>query len=162
MRKTIVFVTHDIDEAVRLGDRIAVSWGRRAAAVRDPGALLAAPANEYVAAFVGADRGIRRMSVTELTEADLEHPTTVAEGDDVARRPTAHPSSARAVGWASSSGGRVAQIGSTVPLGANLRQAFAVLAGSDDDQVPVLDGERYVGSIGAAGVHHALRRSAPH
>ena len=102
------------------------------------------------------------MSVTELTEADLEHPTTVAEGDDVTRAADGTAvigEGGRLAGVVR--GGRVAPVGATVPLGANLRQAFAVLAGSDDDQVPVLDGERYVGSIGAAGVHRALRRSAP-
>ncbi len=163
LHKTVVFVTHDIDEAVRLGDRIAVLGpAGKLQQYSDPGTLLAAPANENVAAFVGADRGIRRMSVTELTEADLEHPTTVAEGDDVTRAADGTPvigEGGRLAGVVR--GGRVAPVGATVPLGANLRQAFAVLAGSDDDQVPVLDGERYVGSIGAAGVHRALRRSAP-
>ena len=58
-------------------------------------------------------------------------------------------------------GGRVLAPRATVSLGTSLRQAFAVLAGVDDEVVPVLDGERYVGSVGAAGIHRALRRSAP-
>jgi osmoprotectant transport system ATP-binding protein len=163
LHKTVVFVTHDIDEAVRLGDRIAVLGpAGKLQQYSDPGTLLAAPANENVAAFVGADRGIRRMSVTELTLADLEHPPTVPEGQGVAGAPDGAVvvgEGGRLVGvvW----GGRVLAPHATVSLGTNLRQTFAVLAGVDDELVPVLDGERYVGSIGAAGIHRALRRSAP-
>jgi osmoprotectant transport system ATP-binding protein len=57
VRKTIVFVTHDVDEAVRLGDRIAVlSEGGHLQQYAAPADLLARPANEFVAEFVGADR----------------------------------------------------------------------------------------------------------
>jgi osmoprotectant transport system ATP-binding protein len=65
--KTIVFVTHDVDEAVRLGDRIAVfSDGGRLEQYAPPAQLLAAPANEFVAQFIGNDRGIMRLAVTPL------------------------------------------------------------------------------------------------
>src|SRR4051794_185135 len=61
VRKTIVLVTHDIDEAVRLGDRIAVlAEGGRLLQFATPAELLSNPASEQVAQFVGADRGIRR------------------------------------------------------------------------------------------------------
>ncbi|UOR02171.1 ATP-binding cassette domain-containing protein [Leucobacter allii] len=64
---TIVFVTHDIDEAVRLGDRIAVfEKGGRLAQFATPEELLSAPANEFVAGFVGRDRGYRALSFREL------------------------------------------------------------------------------------------------
>ncbi|MEV0721286.1 ATP-binding cassette domain-containing protein [Micromonospora purpureochromogenes] len=72
VRKTIVLVTHDLDEAVRLGDRIAVlSQGGRLEQYDTPAALLGAPASPFVREFVGADRGIRRLAVTPLTRDTL-------------------------------------------------------------------------------------------
>ncbi|MET8834525.1 ATP-binding cassette domain-containing protein [Micromonospora sp. NPDC004540] len=73
VRKTIVLVTHDLDEAVRLGDRIAVlSEGGRLEQYDTPGALLGSPASPFVREFVGADRGIRRLAVTPVTREVLD------------------------------------------------------------------------------------------
>ncbi|SCE73578.1 osmoprotectant transport system ATP-binding protein [Micromonospora viridifaciens] len=73
VRKTIVLVTHDLDEAVRLGDRIAVlSEGGRLEQYDTPAALLGSPASPFVREFVGADRGIRRLAVTPLTREVLD------------------------------------------------------------------------------------------
>ncbi|MFD6567258.1 ABC transporter ATP-binding protein [Micromonospora profundi] len=73
VRKTIVLVTHDLDEAVRLGDRIAVlSEGGHLEQYDTPAALLGAPATPFVREFVGADRGIRRLAVTPLDRGALE------------------------------------------------------------------------------------------
>nr|WP_020523562.1 ABC transporter ATP-binding protein [Catelliglobosispora koreensis] len=70
--KTIVFVTHDVDEAVRLGDRIAVlSEGGKLEQYATPAELLSKPANSFVADFVGADRGIKRLAVTTIPTAGL-------------------------------------------------------------------------------------------
>jgi osmoprotectant transport system ATP-binding protein len=67
VRKTILFVTHDVDEAVRMGDRIAVlSEGGVLEQYDTPAALLDRPANDFVAEFVGADRGIKRLGVTPI------------------------------------------------------------------------------------------------
>jgi osmoprotectant transport system ATP-binding protein len=67
--KTILFVTHDVDEAVRLGDRIAVlSDGGRLEQYDPPAVLLAKPANDFVAQFVGADRGLKRLGVTGIPD----------------------------------------------------------------------------------------------
>jgi osmoprotectant transport system ATP-binding protein len=69
--KTIVFVTHDIDEAIRLGDMIAVMrTGGKLAQFAPPDELLAAPADDFVEDFLGADRGIRRLSF--FTSAGLK------------------------------------------------------------------------------------------
>jgi osmoprotectant transport system ATP-binding protein len=70
VRKTIVMVTHDIDEAVRLGDRIAVlAEGGKLVQYATPTELLSAPASDVVRDFVGADRGVRRLSVMPLRDA---------------------------------------------------------------------------------------------
>jgi ABC-type proline/glycine betaine transport system ATPase subunit len=72
LHKTIVFVTHDIDEAIRLGDRIAVFRdGGRLAQFDTPERLLADPADDFVAGFVGQDRGIRRLSFVQAAGLPL-------------------------------------------------------------------------------------------
>jgi osmoprotectant transport system ATP-binding protein len=71
--KTIIFVTHDIDEAILIGDRIAIlREGGVLAQYATPEELLAHPADEFVARFVGADRGLKRLSLTQLGELELE------------------------------------------------------------------------------------------
>ena len=73
VRKTVIFVTHDIDEAIKLGDRIAIlREGGVLAQYDTPDAILAAPADEFVARFVGADRGLKRLALRRLSELDLE------------------------------------------------------------------------------------------
>nr|WP_179670098.1 ABC transporter ATP-binding protein [Nocardioides thalensis] len=70
--KTIIFVTHDFDEAVRLGDRIAVLSERsRIEQFDTPGAILAAPANEYVASFIGGGATLKRLGLLPVTAASL-------------------------------------------------------------------------------------------
>jgi len=67
LRKTVVFVTHDIDEAVRLGDRIAVfRTGGHLVQCAPPAELLAAPADDFVAGFLGAERGLKLLSLSTL------------------------------------------------------------------------------------------------
>jgi osmoprotectant transport system ATP-binding protein len=78
VRKTIIFVTHDIDEAILLGDRIAILREGGALAQYDtPEAILARPADDFVARFVGADRGLKRLSLTTLGEVRLDPPNGV-------------------------------------------------------------------------------------
>ncbi|MGW4527119.1 ABC transporter permease subunit [Amycolatopsis sp. NPDC004378] len=72
VRKTIVFVTHDFDEALKLGDRIAVLRPRSVLAQYDtPQAILAAPADDYVASFVGSKRNLKRLALTRVADLDL-------------------------------------------------------------------------------------------
>jgi osmoprotectant transport system ATP-binding protein len=73
VRKTVIFVTHDIDEAIKLGDRIAIlREGGVLAQYDTPDAILAAPADDFVARFVGADRALKRLALRRLSELDLE------------------------------------------------------------------------------------------
>jgi osmoprotectant transport system ATP-binding protein len=72
LRKTVVFVTHDIDEAIKMGDRICIlRQGGVLAQYDTPEAILAAPADEFVAQFVGADRGLKRLALRRLDEVSL-------------------------------------------------------------------------------------------
>ncbi|MGW7422447.1 ABC transporter ATP-binding protein [Streptomyces sp. NPDC054813] len=69
LNKTIVFVTHDIDEAVRLGDRIAVfRTGGHLVQCAPPAELLARPADDFVADFLGAERGLKLLSLKTLAD----------------------------------------------------------------------------------------------
>ncbi len=75
LRKTIVFVTHDIDEAIRMGDRIAIlREGGELVQYDTPDNILAAPADDFVARFVGADRGLKRLALTNVGDIELEAP----------------------------------------------------------------------------------------
>ncbi|UKY51887.1 ABC transporter ATP-binding protein [Streptomyces inhibens] len=85
LRKTVLFVTHDIEEAVRLGDRIAVYGAGRIEQFDTPATVLGAPATPYTAQFVGADRGLKRLSVTPVEPGDLERPPVVRLDDPAAR-----------------------------------------------------------------------------
>jgi osmoprotectant transport system ATP-binding protein len=69
LRKTVVFVTHDMDEAVRLGDRIAIMRDGRLLQYDTPERILAYPADTFVAGFVGQERALKRLSLASVTEA---------------------------------------------------------------------------------------------
>ncbi len=74
VRKTILFVTHDIDEAIKMGDRIAIlKEGGKLAQYATPAELLMAPADEFVEDFVGADRALKRLSLMRVGDVDLWH-----------------------------------------------------------------------------------------
>jgi osmoprotectant transport system ATP-binding protein len=75
VRKTIVFVTHDIDEAIKMGDRIAIlREGGRLAQYGTPAEILEHPADDFVAQFVGADRALKRLGLQTLAEIELPKP----------------------------------------------------------------------------------------
>jgi osmoprotectant transport system ATP-binding protein len=72
LRKTVIFVTHDIDEAIKMGNRIAIlREGGVLAQYATPDQLLAQPADEYVARFLGADRGLKRLALSTLADLKL-------------------------------------------------------------------------------------------
>ncbi len=85
LAKTIVFVTHDIDEAIKMGDLVAVMrLGGVLAQFAPPADILAAPASDFVARFVGADRGLKRLSLTTLRDLELHPAVTARPGDSAA------------------------------------------------------------------------------
>ena len=83
--KTILFVTHDIDEAIKMGDLVAVfQTGGVLAQFGTPLDILAAPASEFVARFVGQDRGLKRLSLLRVSDVQLQPAVTGRPGDDSA------------------------------------------------------------------------------
>jgi osmoprotectant transport system ATP-binding protein len=95
LRKTVLFVSHDIDEAVKMADRIAIFRAGRLEQYAAPDELLGRPANEFVASFVGSDRTLkrlRRIPVSEVVSGAgsrdpgvLPHTPTVSPTDDLRR-----------------------------------------------------------------------------
>jgi osmoprotectant transport system ATP-binding protein len=82
LAKTILFVTHDIDEAIKMGDLVAVmERGGKLAQYGPPAELLARPASPFVARFVGADRALKRLSLARVGELALRQVPTARVGD---------------------------------------------------------------------------------
>jgi osmoprotectant transport system ATP-binding protein len=85
VQKTVVFVTHDIDEAIKMGDRVCVlREGGILAQYDPPDVLLAKPVDDFVGEFVGADRGLKRLSLRRVGDLKLLPAPSAHEGDDAA------------------------------------------------------------------------------
>jgi osmoprotectant transport system ATP-binding protein len=131
VRKTVVFVTHDIDEAVMVGDRICLFQMQAQIAQYDtPDAILTRPASDYVTEFLGRERIVRRMAVETIDASTLER----SEDGAVAAQPR-------------------------VPITSTLSEAFAAALVSPDERAAVFDGDRYVGSFTASSLLESLRRA---
>jgi osmoprotectant transport system ATP-binding protein len=76
LAKTVIFVTHDIDEAIRMGDLVAILKDGRLVQCARPEALLSAPKDAFVADFVGADRALKRLTLTTAGEAAAATPAS--------------------------------------------------------------------------------------
>ncbi|MEV0602062.1 betaine/proline/choline family ABC transporter ATP-binding protein [Streptomyces sp. NPDC050315] len=180
LRKTVLFVTHDIEEAVRLGDRIAVYGAGRIEQFDTPATVLGAPATPYVAEFVGADRGLKRLSVTPIETGDLEQPPVIHLDDPVGRALAGMTADGarwavvldhedRLHGWVSADTLALAKEGTVreharrmeawLPVGAPLKQAFSTMLQHDAGWIAVLDGDRFLGVLTPGRLHEALRRS---
>ncbi|WP_432090703.1 ABC transporter ATP-binding protein [Streptomyces sp. NRRL F-5630] len=186
VHKTVLFVTHDIEEAVRLGDRMAVYGAGRIEQFDTPSTVLGAPATGYVADFVGADRGLKRLSVTPIEPGDLEQPPVVRLDDPLAavsarlraedaRWAVVLDEAGALRGWIGGTGDeadaapetgtvadRVRRMEAWLPVGATLKQAFATMLQHDAGWIAVTDpdeGDRFLGVLTPARLHEALRRS---
>jgi osmoprotectant transport system ATP-binding protein len=129
VRKTVVFVTHDIDEAVKVGDRICLLGMQAQVAQYDtPVAILTRPANDYVAEFLGRERLVRRMSILRVDSQTLEPAPGPAEGEP------------------------------RVPLDSTLTDAFAAALASPTERAAVFEGDRYLGEFTAKSLLESMRR----
>ncbi len=132
MRKTVVFVTHDIDEAVMVGDRICLLKMQAEIAQYDsPERILTRPASEYVAEFLGRERLVRRMSVVGIDPSTLEKSAGTQDGQEP-----------------------------RVALSSTLTEAFAAALRSPTERAAVYDGDRYVGAFTATSLLESLRRAS--
>ena len=132
MRKTVVFVTHDIDEAVTVGDRICLMKMQAQIAQYDtPERIVIHPASEYVSEFLGRERLARRMSVVRIDAKTLEHP----DGGPARDEPR-------------------------VPLSSSLTDALAAALTSPTERAAVFDGDRYLGDFTATSLLESLRRAS--
>ena len=85
LQKTIVFVTHDIDEAIKLADRIAIlNVGGVLEQYASPEEILREPANEFVRRFVGEERGLKRLALIKVADIEVEEGPVVSSGDSPA------------------------------------------------------------------------------
>ncbi len=131
--KTVVFVTHDIDEAVMVGDRICLMKMQAEIAQYDtPDAILTRPASDYVSEFLGRERLVRRMSIEPIHPDALEHPA----GGPAANEPR-------------------------VSVTSTLSEAFAAALSSPTERAAVFDGERYLGAFSATSLLESMRREGP-
>ena len=178
VRKTVVFVTHDIDEAVRLGDRVAVlREGGVLEQYDTPDRVLSEPATPFVAGFVGARRGLKRLAVTGVSGARLESPPVVLPAASLAevRRAMDDAGDRCAVvvdrdghleGWlrreSADGDGVVADrcrpVLARVEAGSSLEDALARLLLDDTGWVAVVEGDRYCGVLTPDALHAASRR----
>ena len=179
VRKTIVFVTHDIEEAVKMGDRIAIlEVGGVLAQYDTPAEVLGNPASDFVADFVGADRALKRLKVTPIEIEGLEHPPTVLPSESLARareimrrtgaswvavvdadgRLRGHVRAANAAGEGTA-GDRVERVESWVSTDDYLENALAAMLLTDYGWVAVVEGERFLGVLTPDAIYRALRSS---
>ena len=132
LEKTVLLVTHDIDEAVKMGDRVAVfAEGGRLAQYDVPAAILGRPADDFVSSFVGASRGLRRLAVTPIDRTHLEPMDGITAG----------------------------QLGGAIDADASLEDALALLMREDKPMIGVKQGATFLGVLTPNGVHRALRAS---
>jgi osmoprotectant transport system ATP-binding protein len=131
LRKTVVFVTHDIDEAIKIGDRIAIlREGGTLAQYDTPAEILTVPADEFVAEFVGADRALKRLGLETLAGVELVEATGIDVGD---RR---------------------------VPITTTVRDALSQVLAVGGAPLAVVDGEEIVGAVTLELLGGLLRNGA--
>jgi osmoprotectant transport system ATP-binding protein len=183
LAKTILFVTHDIDEAIKMGDLVAVlREGGVLAQFGPPAEILASPASEFVARFVGADRGLKRLSLSRVADLDLLAPVTARPGERATEEQQRALAASfpwlllvddvdRPVAWVARKDVRpglpLAEAPSTAaePLldrRATLKDALSILLGADVHAGIVVDRSgRLLGLATVAGIAALLRESMP-
>ncbi len=178
IRKTIVFVTHDIDEAIKMGDRIAVmQQGGKLAQYATPAELLMFPEGRFVEDFVGADRALKRLALQRVRDVDLWKAPLVRVGEPVAEArakvadsdleyPLLVDGHGRPVGWLSEKGLRGERVELELRSGPEpivelddiLRDALSDLLQNETQYGPVVNARGQVtGVLSIEVLGHALR-----
>lgn len=161
LAKTIVFVTHDIDEATVLGDKVAVfAGGGKLAQYAAPEEILRAPANDFVASFVGRDRGFRHLAFSPSDGVTVHPVDTVRAGELGSGAPGADEwqlvvdDDGRPLGWCAPGAGReTVPGGSLFHKGETLRRALDAALSSPSGRGVAVDAEgRVAGVISAEEV----------
>ncbi len=168
LKKTIVFVTHDIDEAIKMADRIAImNVGGVVEQFAPPEEILRTPANQFVERFVGAERGLKRLALISVSEIEVQEGPVVSPeaGAEEARREmqrfgfdwTSVVDGGEMLGWvdASALDGRTRvseatprRFSAAVTPRSSLRQALDSIVTSQTNVAVVLDdGQRYLGIL---------------
>jgi len=161
--KTILFVTHDIDEAIKLGDRVAVlRQGGKLAQFAPPAQLLAEPADGFVASFVGRDRGYRGLSFVDADGLTVHPLKTVREGVTAGEAGEGWrlvvDEQDRPRGWLPPGGGDVEPGGSLHQQGGSLRGALDAALSSPSGLGVVVDSDgRATGGVRAQEVLELLQ-----
>ena len=151
VRKTIIIVTHDLDEAMRMGDKVAVlQEGGVLAQLATPELLLAAPANDFVRRFVGGDSALRRLALAKVHDLHLI-PLDVAHSQGFGLMVDAN---GVAVQWANG-----AAVRARIAIDATLRTALGELVESGEQYAPVVDAMgRPLAVVTTAMLHGWLER----
>ena len=176
VRKTVVFVTHDIDEAIKLGDRIAIMNAGRLEQYDTPVAILEKPASDLVIDLLGPDRGLKRLSVTPIDLRALERPPVVHPEDSLAEarrlldgrwsRAVVLDPEGKLVGELdrklAEGEGRVGQrarpLDATVAADRTLYDAFSQMLIHHASWVAVVDGNRFCGVLTPQSFLEAIQR----
>jgi osmoprotectant transport system ATP-binding protein len=183
IRKTVVFVTHDIDEAIKVGDRIAIMQkGGHLAQYAPPAELLMYPANPFVEDFVGSDRALKRLALQRVRDVDLWKAPLVRVGEPTAEArakladsevpfPLLVDGDGRPLGWLSEralAGERVTDELRSKPrplleLDDVLRDALSDLLAEEAQYGPVVDERGAVrGVLSIEILSHALKSDPEH
>jgi len=177
LHKTIVLVTHDIDEAIKLGDRIAIlSNGGHLEQYAPPREILRDPANLFVADFLGTDRGIKRLSLIPVSAIDLDRGPVVRRGASAAEATAAMAeygtewfavgSDEELDGWASIAdlgvGGvdevKLEPFRTLLSPDSTLKDALDAVVSSHTSVAAVFDGGRFLGMVTAEAISAEILR----
>jgi osmoprotectant transport system ATP-binding protein len=177
LRKTIMFVSHDIDEAVKMADRIAIFRNGKIEQYDSPDKVLAHPTNAFVADFVGADRTLKRLRLVtaeEVTDPDAaivsrhtrardalavlrDHKARVGVVIDVDHRPVGYVTEEMLEGSSGNVQDVARNLSATVPMRADLRAVVSEMFANDVMWLACTDDAgRYAGVVTQARITHVL------
>jgi osmoprotectant transport system ATP-binding protein len=175
-KKTVMFVSHDIDEAVKMGDKVAIFRAGKLEQFASPDDILAHPGSEFIADFVGSDRTLKRLRLVKVRQATDAHAPFIVRGDgldkalglmrernmevvvlDNMRRPVGFVPMETKGASNGSLAEHVRPIAIQVNADSDLRTAVSEMFAHARTWLPVVDAEgRFSGCITQSGITHLL------